>query len=119
MKQFVFILLVGLFSFNSFGQDLGFSTNIKIGECYVACQQEDGSFSEREAVNCEFLKYTRDKVALKTLQIKLSNLGYDVDVNGKTDLKTIAAYKQYTKDEKKRLRKSKKKSKKKLNSKLR
>ena len=115
MKQFVFILFIGLFSFNSFGQDIDLPKNPKPGKCYVRCIVEDNSY-DWKVIDCKLMQkfkvFAKDSVKLKTLQIKLSNLSYDVDVSGKTDLKTIAAYKQYTKDEKKRLRKAKKKRKK-------
>ncbi|WP_452227947.1 MULTISPECIES: hypothetical protein [unclassified Lacinutrix] len=81
----------------------------KKGECYISCEKEDGTFSKREKIACDFLVYSKDAKALKTLQTKLSNLGYDAPVSGETDVKTIAAYKQYTKDEKKRLKKANRK----------
>ncbi len=107
-KQFIFILFIGFLSLNSFAQDIDLPKNAKKGECYIACEKEDGTFSKREKIACDFLVYSKNTEALKTLQTKLSNLGYDVHVSGKTDVKTIVAYKQYTKDEKKRLRKAKK-----------
>ncbi|MDO6598303.1 hypothetical protein Q4512_15370 [Oceanihabitans sp. 2_MG-2023] len=105
MKYFLCIIFIALFSLNSFAQEL--PPNPEPGKCYVKCILEDGNLSNWQTIDCEFSKLAKDKAKLNTLQIKMSNLGYDVAITGKADLKTIAAYKQYTKDEKKRLRKAK------------
>ncbi|QRM89564.1 hypothetical protein FG167_10085 [Lacinutrix sp. WUR7] len=108
MKQFLFLLFVGLFSWNSFSQDL--PPNPEPGKCYIRCR-ENGKHVSWQEINCDFNDVFSDQNKVKTLQIKLANLNYDVEVSGEVNLKTIAAYTQYTKDEKKRHRRAKKKRK--------
>ena len=59
---------------------------------------------EWRSVDCDFIKKTSDCDFLLPFQIKMKNAGYDVDATGCLDLKTIIAQKQFSKDEKKRLR---------------
>ncbi|MGB1309230.1 MAG: hypothetical protein ACPG6B_09985, partial [Oceanihabitans sp.] len=104
------VLFLVFVSVTSFAQDL--PPNLKPGKCYIRYLQEDKSINWL-TMNCELLKkymeHSLDSNKLKTLQIKLSNFGYHVDVSGKTDIKTITAFKKYKKDKKKRLRKARRK----------
>lgn len=109
IKHFILTLLIGVISLNSFAQDLDLPPNPKPGNCYIRCKDDSGKYLDWQTIDCELSWMVHDSVRFKTLQIKMNNYGYDVDVNGRIDLKTITAYKKYTKDEKKRLRKAKKK----------
>ena len=109
MKQLLCIFFLS-FSTIVFAQNTELPPNPEAGKCYVRCK-EDGKFVKWEEINCDYIVYSKDKEKLKTLQIKLSNLKYDVEVTGENDAKTINAYKRYLKDEKKRLRRSKRKKK--------
>lgn len=108
MKQlYLFISFLLLFNCFVFSQKNELPPNPKSGETYVRCL-ENGKFSEWVLVDSELKEIHKDSKKFNALQIKLLNLGYDVDVNGKLDKKTIDAYNQNLRDEKKRLRRQSK-----------
>ncbi len=83
-------------------QDLDLPKNPRPGDCFF--KFHDDISSNWEKINCDF----KDPTKLKTFQIKLHNLGYDVDVTGKLDRRTLDAYNQYLVDEKKRKKEQRK-----------
>ncbi len=115
-NSFIFIISL-LFTNVLLAQDLDLPKNPKPGNCYTKCYEGD-KLSDWKTIDCKFREMINDPVKRKTWQIKLHNLGYDVDINGKLDCKTVDAYNQYLIDEKKRKkeqRRLKRKNKKKVN----
>ena len=109
-----FLIVSFLFSNGIIAQDIDLPKNPRPGKCYIRCYDND-KLSEWKTMDCKFGRMVKDSIKLKTMQIKLHNLGYDVDLNSKLDCKTIDAYNLYLIDEKKRLkqkRKNKRKEKK-------
>lgn len=70
----------------------------KPGMCYIKHTTEH-ELTEWKAIKCEYLE-----LDAQSIQHKLKNLGYNVEITNYLDYNTIIAYKQYLKDEKKRLR---------------
>lgn len=93
-----------------FSQTMDLPTNPKTGECYIK-SSNDSIMTEWKKIDCEFAKLIKDEKKLKTFQIKLHNLGYHVNMDGKLSDATIEAYHKYLKDEKKRKRKFRNKKK--------
>ena len=100
-----------LFSNGILAQGFDLPKNPKPGNCYIRCYDDD-RLSDWKIIDCKFKEMIKDSVKRKTWQIKLHNLGYDVDVNGKLDSKTIDAYNQYLKDERKRKKEKRKRARK-------
>ena len=100
-----------LFSNGILAQGFDLPKNPKPGNCYIRCYDDD-RLSDWKIIDCKFGEMVKDSIKLKTIQIKLHNLGYGVDINSKLDCKTIDAYNQYLIDEKKRLKQKRKKQRK-------
>lgn len=111
------LTFVFLFSIcSAFSQAIELPPNPKTGKCYIKIAN-DLKENEWREVDCEFAQLTKDEKQLKTLQIKLHNLGYEVNVDGNLSDQTIESYHQYLKDENKRKRKARKSKIKKLKEK--
>lgn len=107
MKYFILLICLSFFSVSSFSQDL--PPNPEPGNCYARCVEKDGKLSSWQVVDCELLEVAKDSVKLRTLQIKMNNYSYQVPITGKINNETIAAFKSFLKQEKKRFRKAKRK----------
>ncbi len=97
MKKILFITLLGI-SATCFSQDIKLTVKEKNGNCYWL-PKNNNTLNKPLKVNCKLLSYCKGK-KLRILQIKLSNLGYDVNISGKIDEKTAEAFSNYLKNKK-------------------
>lgn len=110
------ILLISLLTFISHlkAQNYDLPPNPKAGKCYERCFDYEKKFEWKE-VDCskfkaknnkektqeELIKSEREKIKMIKYQEKLKTLGYEIDITGITDDKTIIAHHKYLKKKKK------------------
>ena len=124
MKKLILIILVGLFSCQMKAQNYDFPPNPEPDKCYERCFDYNKRFEWKE-VDCEKVKNEqhtktkeeliaceRKKIKMTKYQEKLKALGYDVDITGIADNKTIIAHHKYLKKKKRNERKIQKAAKK-------
>lgn len=90
-------------------QNYDIPPNPKPGKCYKRCFEYDKKFKWLE-IDCSELKKAKtkndliaeekNKLKLMKYQEKLKNLGYDVNINGLLDNKTIKAHHKFLKTKK-------------------
>ena len=103
-------------------QKIDLPPNPKAGKCYSRCFTYDTPFKWKEIdckkaqnldINCKnFNPNQNERENFFTYQKELQSKGYDVDVNGLLDAKTIKAHNHYIKQKKKEPRRQKRKAKK-------
>ncbi len=126
MNKVVFNVFLVTFLFcvlEAQAQDFSLPKNPEAGKCYERCFNYDKPFEWKE-VDCnteianrektktkeELLKIEKEKIKLIKYQEKLVSLGYDVNISGIADNKTIVAHHKYLKKRKKQERKMKRKN---------
>jgi len=123
MKKLILLLIMWLFSFQMNAQNYGLPANPEPGKCYERSIDYEKEIKWKE-VDCEEVKkmlQTKERLAeieektqeLKKYQEKLKSLGYDVEVNGKLDNKTIIAHHKYLRKKRKAERRKKRAARKK------
>ncbi|WP_298762012.1 hypothetical protein [uncultured Psychroserpens sp.] len=122
MKNIIKIFLVTLLTFTSQlnAQNYDFPKNPKPGKCYEQCFDYDKKFEwkevdcdklatqKNEKTNEELIKCEQEKIKMEKYQEKLKTLGYDIDITGCVDNKTIIAHHKYLKQRKKDERRKRK-----------
>lgn len=104
------IILLFTFQLQAQNSDSPLPPNPERGKCYIHCN-DDNSWQK---INCNKLKelseLKNDKEKIKNLQKELLSYGFDVDINGSLDKKTILSYGKFDKEkiEKKRRKEEKK-----------
>ena len=93
-------------------QNYNLPPNPEGGKCYIRCFEFDKAFKWEE-IDCSKAKKLSEKRipnkdTLSIYQSELVSLGYDVDINGTVDNKTIIAHHKYLKQKRKALKKEKK-----------
>ncbi len=109
MKQLL-LLTITLFTFSNITAQHNLPPNPKAGECYMRCTSENKT-TEWIKLNCKLVKELNEKHlknGVKAFKYKLINLGYKLELNEYLDEKTIDAFKDFKKTERKRNRKNKK-----------
>ncbi|WBX73981.1 hypothetical protein PG913_01685 [Tenacibaculum pacificus] len=120
MKKLQFIITILAFlAFNTQvkAQNSNLPRNAKPGICYERCFEYDKKIEWKE-VKCskvkqekskkELVKCEQDKIKMKKYQEKLKSLGYDVQVTGRINNKTVNAHHQYLKKQKKAAKRKRK-----------
>lgn len=95
-------------------QNYDFPPNPKPGKCYEKCFDYNKRFrwkevscekleneKNRKKTKAELIKCHRQKIKLQKYQEKLKSLGYDVNITGVIDNKTIIAHHLFLKRKKK------------------
>ncbi len=115
MKKQVFLIVIFFAFFTQIkAQNYDLPPNPKPGKCYEKCFDYNKEFKWKE-VDCEklkakknrkktkaeLLKYHRQKIKLQKYQEKLKSLGYNVEITGVIDNKTIIAHHLFLKRKKK------------------
>lgn len=100
-------------------QNSSIPQKVEAGKCYERCfyydkevewkqvDCPDDSLMKTEKTKKELIKQKQKKIKLEKYQEKLKRLGYNIDINGFLDIKTIEAHHKYLKvkrKEKKRLK---------------
>lgn len=106
-----------MFSFQLKAQNYDLPPNPEAGKCYERCFDYDKRFEWKE-IDCEkekskqkaitkaeLIKCERQKIKMTKYQEKLKRLGYDVDITGVADNKTIIAHHKFLKKKKRQERK--------------
>ena len=120
-KTYLLILINLIFYAKVNSQNNNFPRNAKPGKCYVRCFDYQTKV-EWEQIDCSLakkgnksFKRTKENIEkLRTYQQKLIDLGYDLNVTGFPDDKTINAHNKYVAKKEKEIRKKRKKEKKRL-----
>lgn len=112
MKKLLLIVL--LFGYNSLTAQVSLPPNPKAGDCFIKCNTENGTTNWKK-LDCKLLKELKENYipkGVKSLQFKLINLGYKLEPTNFLDEKTIDAFIDFKKNERKRTRKLKRKKRK-------
>ena len=110
MRYFFVFILFSLFSEVTYAQNYDLPKNPEAGKCYQRCFAYDKPFEWKE-VECNkiqdssslkskyspFFKSEKEKIKFRKYQEKLVSLGYDIDVTGLPDDRTINAHHRYLK----------------------
>ena len=104
-----FLILTSSLSITAQVELKDFPNKPKTGDCYIK-RPNDSKFVK---ISCELAKINKNRET-KALQYKLKNLGYDVDIHGILDDKTIKAFELEKRDKKLRERLMKKRERKRL-----
>jgi hypothetical protein len=117
MKKTYLLILINLIFYAKVNSQINnFPRNAKPGKCYVRCfdyekkvkwEQIDCSLAKKGKKS--FKKTIENIEKLKTYQQKLIDLGYDLNVTGFPDDKTINAHNKYIAKKEKEIRKKRKK----------
>lgn len=114
MRNIILLTIILAFTSQLKAQNYDLPPNPKAGKCYERCFDYEKKFKWKE-VDCdkikaernrektkeELLKIEQYKLKMEKYQAKLKELGYDVDLNGIADNKTIIAHHKYLKKKKK------------------
>jgi len=129
MKNIILLTILVLFTYQLKAQNYGFPRNPKEGKCYVKCFDYEKKFKweevdceklqkdqSKEKTEAELLKFEQKKLKMSAYQEKLKKLGYEVEVTGFADNKTIIAHHKYLKKRKKEERRKRRAEKRKAKS---
>lgn len=124
MKEILLFTFLLIFTFQIKAQNYNLPPNPKPGKCYERLFDYNKKFEWKE-ISCdkililktkltkkEQVKCLQEKVKMEKYQEKLKSLGYNVDLTGIADDKTIIAHHKYLKKKKREQRKKLKSEKK-------
>ena len=110
MKNIILVALILAFASQLKAQDYDLPPNPQPGKCYARCFDYEKKFEWKE-IDCDKLKDEKNKanqrdneqevMKMKKYQEKLKSLGYEIDITGIIDNKTINAHHKYLKKKKK------------------
>ena len=114
MRNIILLTIILTFTSQLKAQNYDLPPNPKAGKCYERCFDYEKKFEWKE-VDCEKIKAERnkektkeelikgeqEKVKMEKYQEKLKTLGYEIDITGIADNKTIIAHHKYLKKKKK------------------
>ena len=129
MKNIILLTIILTFTSQLNAQNYDLPPNPKAGKCYERCFDYEKKFEWKE-VDCEKIKAERNKektkeelirieqnkLRMEKYQEKLKEFGYEVDINGIADNKTIIAHHKYLKKKKKEEKQKRKTEKRKAKS---
>ena len=129
MRNIILLTIILTFTSQLKAQNYDLPPNPKAGKCYERCFDYEKKFEWKE-VDCEktkaernkektkeeLIKIEQNKLKMRKYQEKLSKLGYEVDINGIPDNKTIVAHHKYLKKKKKEEKRKRKAEKRKAKS---
>ncbi|WP_298553837.1 hypothetical protein [uncultured Algibacter sp.] len=114
MKNIILLILLLTFTSQLKAQNYDLPPNSKAGKCYERCFDYEKRFEWKE-VDCakfkaeknrektqeQLIKFKQQKIRMVKYQEKLKTLGYEIDITGIADNKTIIAHHKYLKKKKK------------------
>ena len=129
MRNFIFLIITLAFTLQLKAQNYKIPPNPKAGKCYKKCFYYEKEV-EWEELDCESYKAELKKektpeelkksaeeiIKMKKYQEKLITLGYDLNISGIADNKTISAHHKYLKKKRKEDKRKKRAEKRKAKS---
>lgn len=107
-------------------QNYDLPPNPKAGKCYVKCFDYEKKLEwkdvdcdkvikdkKKERTKADLIKIEQDKLKMEKYQEKLKHLGYEIEITGVPDNKTISAHHKYLKKKKKEAKRKQRAEKKK------